>query len=137
MGWYNRLNKYRKGKVYNIITRDKVSEYLIYERKYTESGLSRWLPLCSSGDFGLKDENITILQKNILSINIEGIKLSKDNAEMWLMYNGKMMRNYTEKSKHRLHWIKLTYAGKFKKGDILTIGSDGIGDIQVTIICLD
>lgn len=81
----------------------------------------------------MNDDKITILHDCILNIHIEGIKTAKNFAEMWLEVNGNVVRSYTESSKHRSNWLKIAYAGDLSRGDVLSIKSQGIGEIQVSI----
>lgn len=98
-----------------MIREEKESEYLNYERKLTDSGLSRWIVISKSSEFDVDHENIPILCDAIVNISIDGLTISKQVAEIWLEVNDRVVRSYTENNKYRLNWLKIIDAGDFSR----------------------
>ena len=130
--------------------KDTSDFYLNYRRVTTQSGLTQWFKMSGYGFSGDKNLEQTFASERsgavrvdfdcTLILHVEAIKqkVSEDSLSVHSVKNGSEelhpgVVSYDEDTRKKGHLIKLTYAGRFCKNDIILIKFTNAADIRVTI----
>lgn len=132
MGMFNNLKTKRP---HRILQQHMLKQYYLnYIRKSTDSGLTRWIDNDSlQKGFQLNDGNVTVLNDCILIVILDGIKHKKKLVTMAMKLNNQTIKSYEDNSNNKLNLLRLTYAGRFQKNDVISVEFENMTDIQLTI----